>query len=56
VLSDDSLRDQHIVKIRTGECSFECNREIRFSIDGEDGGRLPRKIRFVKQLLNVFMP
>lgn len=56
VLSADSLKDSNVVKIRTSECIFECDCNINISIDGEDGGKLPHKIKFEKQLLNVFVP
>lgn len=56
VLSADSLSDHNVVKVRTRECTFECDSEIKISIDGENGGELPRKIKFLKQALTVFIP
>lgn len=55
VLSNDSLENQNVIKIQTSECIIECDSKIGISIDGEDGGKSPYKISFVKQLLNVFV-
>ncbi|WHH59240.1 YegS/Rv2252/BmrU family lipid kinase [Petroclostridium sp. X23] len=56
VLSNKSLNDPHVEKLRAAECIFECNTDINVSIDGEKANAMPSKIRFINKALKVFVP
>lgn len=55
VLSNDSLNDRNVAKLRTKSCIIECDSDIPLSIDGEKGTNLPIRVKFVNKALKVFV-
>lgn len=54
VLSNDTLDERHVIKIRTNHCRIESDYDIPVSIDGEKGVGLPIEVKFVNKALRVF--
>ncbi|MCX7709552.1 MAG: YegS/Rv2252/BmrU family lipid kinase [Clostridia bacterium] len=55
VLSQDTLVDRNVTKLRAKSCTIECDADIAVSIDGEKGPNLPVSIRFLNRALRVFV-
>lgn len=55
IISQKPIRDKNVIYLKTTQCSIESNRYINLSIDGEKGGALPIKVRFIKEALKVFV-
>lgn len=55
VLSNDSLNDKNVAKLRTRSCVIECGCDIPVSVDGEKGTDLPLEVSFVNKALEVFV-
>ncbi len=56
VISREALPDTHVVKMKADECTLECEKHVQFSVDGEEGKGVPKKIRFIHRGLSVFVP
>ena len=55
VLSNESLTDKNVIKIRANHCLIESNNNIILSLDGEKWEPLPQEIRVCHQGLQVFV-
>lgn len=55
VLSQDTLEDRNVTKLKAKNCIIECSADIATSIDGEKGPKLPISIKFLNRALRVFV-
>lgn len=55
VLSNDTLEERNVVKIRTNHCMIESDCDMPVSVDGEKGTGLPIEVKFVNKALRVFV-
>lgn len=55
VLSQDTLTDRNVTKLKAKNCTIECTEQIETSIDGEKGPGLPISVSFLNKALKVFV-
>ena len=55
VLNNDFINDKNVIWLRTNKCTIEGDRGFSLSVDGERWESLPISIRFIQQILKIFI-
>lgn len=55
VLNNDFINDRNVMWLRTQSCTIEGDKSFSLSVDGEKWESLPANIRFLQQILSVFV-
>jgi YegS/Rv2252/BmrU family lipid kinase len=55
VLNNDFVNDRNVTWLRTRNCKIQGDKGFNLSIDGEEWKGLPISIRFLKQVLRIFV-
>ncbi len=53
-VSGGDFKEENVVKIRTNECTIDCNANISTTVDGEEGPCFPIKINMKKQAVMIY--
>lgn len=53
--NDDITSDKNVICLRCKECSIEGDEDFSLSVDGEEWGKLPINVKYIHNVLKVFV-